>query len=156
MNAILYYSDVTEELGPTWVVSKQDTRDVPLWRTHRTRKRSPELYRQEKPVLANPGDLLLFGMRTWHRAGGITADAGARFSHHLVYRAAGHDFQGYHQWSQKGEDEQLPAVVARGTPRQREVLGFPTPADPYWTAETRAAVKLRYPGIQLTAGQCYV
>ena len=35
------------------------------------------------------------------------------------------------------------------TPRQREVLGFPKMSDPYWTAETRGAVKLRYPGIRL-------
>ena len=149
MNAILYYSDVGDELGPTWVVSKGDTRDVPLWPTHRTRKRSAELYRHEKPVLANPGDLLLFGMRTWHRAGGMTAEAGARFSHHLVYRAAAHGFQGYHQWSQKGEDENLQSFIARATPQQRELLGFPKPADPYWTAETRAAVKLRYPTMDM-------
>jgi hypothetical protein len=150
VNAILYYSDVTDELGPTWVVSKQHTQSVPLWPTHRTRKRSPELYRHEKPVLANPGDLLLFGMRTWHRAGGITAGVGARFSHHLVYRSAAHDFQGYHLWSRLGENEDLQAFVARATPRQRELLGFPKPTDPYWTAETRAAVALRYPTMDMT------
>ena len=149
VNAILYYSDVTDELGPTWVVSKRDTQSVPLWPTHRTRKRSPELYKHEKPVLANPGDLLLFGMRTWHRAGGMTAEEGSRFSHHLVYRAAAHDFQGYHQWSRLGENEQLQAFVARCSPRQREALGFPKPRDPYWTDETRAAVKLRYPTMDM-------
>ena len=150
VNAILYYSDVTDELGPTWVVSKEQTTDVPLWPTHRTRKRSAELYKHERPVLANPGDLLLFGMRTWHRAGGITAEEGARFSHHLVYRAAAHDFQGYHQWSKHGEDEDLQSFVARATPKQRELLGFPTPTDPYWTDETRAAVELRYPTMDMT------
>ncbi len=150
VNAILYYSDVGDELGPTWVVSQEHTREMPLWPTHRTRKRSPELYKHEKPVLANPGDLLLFGMRTWHRAGGITADAGARFSHHLVYRAAAHGFQGYHHWPRLGENEHLQAFIARATPQQRELLGFPTPADPYWTAETRAAVKLRYPTMDMT------
>jgi ectoine hydroxylase-related dioxygenase (phytanoyl-CoA dioxygenase family) len=151
VNAILYYSDVDDELGPTWVVSKEHTREVAIWPTHRTRKRSPELYRHEKPVLANPGDLLLFGMLTWHRAGGITADSGARFSHHLVYRAAAHGFQGYHQWSQKGENEELQAFIARATPRQRELLGFPKPGDPYWTADTRAAMKLRYPTMDMGA-----
>ena len=149
VNAILYYSDVTDELGPTWVVSQEHTREMPLWPTHRTRKRSPELYRHEKPVLANPGDLLLFGMRTWHRAGGITAEEGARFSHHLVYRAAAHGFQGYHHWPRLGENEDLQAFIARATPRQRELLGFPKPGDPYWTDEMRAAVRLRYPTMDM-------
>src|SRR4051812_5954329 len=47
VNMILYYSDVTDEMGPTYVVSKDHTRELPLWPTHRTRKRSPELYRHE-------------------------------------------------------------------------------------------------------------
>ena len=130
VNAILYYSDVTDDLGPTWVVSQHHTREMPLWPTHRTRKKSPDLYRHETPVLANAGDLLLFGMRTWHRAGGIAADEGARFSHHLVYRAAAHDFQGYHHWPKHGENELLQAFVARASPTQRELLGFPQPTDP--------------------------
>ena len=34
-------------------------------------------------------------------------------------------------------------------PRQREVLGFPKAGDPYWNEETLAAVKLRYPGMDI-------
>jgi hypothetical protein len=149
VNAILYYSEVTDEMGPTYVVSQQHTRDLPLWPTHRTRKRCPELYEHERPVLANPGDLFLFGMRTWHRASAITAEFGARLSHHLVYRAARHNFQGYHLWSRLGENEHLQHFIARATPKQRAVLGFPKPTDPYWNDETRAAVKLRYPTMDM-------
>ncbi len=149
VNMILYYSDVTDEMGPTYVVSQEKTTNLPLWPTHRTRKRNADLYEHERPVLANPGDLLIFGMRTWHRASDITAETGARFSHHLVYRSAGQNFQGYHHWPKHGENEQLQSFITRGTPKQREVLGFPKASDPYWNAETRAAVKLRYPGISL-------
>jgi hypothetical protein len=150
VNLILYYSDVNEEMGPTFVVSQEKTGELPVWPTHRTRKRNPELYRHERPVLANPGDLLIFGMRTWHRASAITADAGVRLSHHLVYRAAAHGFQGYHQWSQMGENELLQGFIAQATPQQRELLGFPRVEDPYWNPETLAGVKLRYPGIDLS------
>ncbi len=150
VNMILYYSEVTDELGPTYIVSQEHTADLPIWPTHRTRKRSPELYKLERPVLAAPGDLLIFGMRTWHRASDITADTGARFSHHLVYRSARHNFQGYHHWPRHGENEQLQSFITRATPKQREVLGFPKPGDPYWNAETLAAVKMRYPGIDLS------
>jgi len=149
VNFILYYSEVTLEMGPTHVVSKELTRDLPLWPTHRPRKKNPELYKLEKPVLANPGDLLIFSMSTWHRASNILADDGARFSHHMVYRSASHNFQGYHHWPKHGENEQLQHFIEHATPRQREVLGFPRPNDPYWNEQTRAAVKLRYPKIDL-------
>lgn len=149
VNMILYYTDVTPELGPTHVVSQEKTRDLPLWPTHRTRKKDPALYRHERPVLASAADLLVFSMRTWHRAGEMTADFGARFSHHFVWRAAGLDFQGYQQWSSKGEHSDLQRFVERASPRQREVLGFPAPGDPYWTDETRGAVKLRYPAMDM-------
>ena len=153
VNMILYYTDVGPDLGPTMVVSQEKTRDLPLWPTHRTRKKSPELYAGEKPVLANAGDLLIFSMKTWHRASDMTADFGARFSHHLVWRGAAHAFQGYHQWSQMGEKPEMQAFIERCTPRQREVLGFPPPGHPYWNRDTIAAVKLRYPKMDMTPYQ---
>jgi hypothetical protein len=48
-----------------------------------------------------------------------------------------------------GEKPEMQAFVERATPRQREVLGFPKPGDPYWTAESRAAVQLRYPKMDM-------
>lgn len=150
VNAILYYSDVTEELGPTCVVSKTQTKDRPLWPPFRTRKIDPEIYRLEKKVIVPAGSLLLFGMRTWHRASAMTAEFGERFSHHLVWRSARHGFQGYHHWPQFGEKPQMQAFIARATPRQREVLGFPRPGDPYWNEETLATVQLRYPEMDMS------
>src|SRR5687767_574902 len=113
VNMILYYSDVGAELGPTYVVSQENTEKLPLWPTHRTRKKDAKLYDNERPVLAQAGDLFIFGMRTWHRASDITADFGVRFSHHLVWRCANHGFQGYHQWSQMGEKPEMQAFVER-------------------------------------------
>jgi ectoine hydroxylase-related dioxygenase (phytanoyl-CoA dioxygenase family) len=150
VNMILYYSDVPAEMGPTYVVSQEKTRELPVWPTHRTRKKDPGLYKLERPVLAEAGDLLVFSMRTWHRASDITADSGVRFSHHFVWRAAAHAFQGYQQWSSKGESEDLERFVARASPRQREVLGFPAPGDAYWDEETLAAVAMRYPTMDMT------
>ena len=149
VNMILYYTDVGPDLGPTYVVSQEKTTYLPLWPTHRTRKKDSKLYEQEKPVLAQAGDLFLFGMRTWHRASDITADTGVRFSHHLVWRSACKRFQGYHLWSQMGEKPELHSFLERATPRQREVLGFPSPDDPYWNDQTLAAVALRYPRMDM-------
>ena len=149
VNMILYYTDVTADLGPTFVVSQEKAADLPPWPTHRTRKKDPALYQQERPILANAGDLLVFSMRTWHRASDMTADTGVRFSHHFVWRSAAHAFQGYQQWSSKGESAEMQRFVARATPRQREVLGFPPPGHSYWNEQTLAAVALRYPGMDM-------
>lgn len=149
VNMILYYSDAPLDLGPTYVVSQEKTKDVPLWPTHRTRKQDPNLYKHERPVLANAGDLLIFSMRTWHRASAIKADHGVRLTHHMVWRAAAHNFQGYHHWPQKGEDPTLQEFIATCAPAQRHALGFPKPGDPYWTPETLAATQLRYPEMDM-------
>ena len=151
VNMIVYYTDVTAEAGPTFVVSKEHTRHLPVWPPFRPRKKHPELYKRETPALTNAGGLLIFGMGTFHRASNMTADFGARFSHHLVWRAAAYPFQGYHQWSQMGERPELERFIERTTPRQREVLGFPPPGHPYWNAETLAGVALRYPKMDLAA-----
>jgi hypothetical protein len=149
VNMILYYTEVTAEMGPTCVVPIEQTRDLPLWPPFRPRKKNPELYKLERPVLASPGTLLIFGMRTFHRASEMLADEGVRFSHHLVYRAARHAFQGYHQWSSQGEEPDLQRFIESATPRQRELLGFPRPGDDYWTEETIQAVSLRYPRMDM-------
>lgn len=120
-----------------------------MWPTHRLRKNNAELHANEKPVLAKAGDLLVFSMRTWHRASNMTANFGARLSHHFVYRAAKYGFQGYHQWSQMGERPELGHFIERATPRQREVLGFPPPGHEYWTEQTRADVAKRYPKMNM-------
>ena len=149
VNMILYYTDVTPDMGPTFIVPLEKTRDLPPWPTHRTRKKDPALYKHERPLLANAGDLLVFSMRTWHRASEMTADSGVRFSHHFVWRAAAHRFQGYQQWSSKGENPDLQRFVERATPRQREVLGFPPVGHPYWNEETIEGVRMRYPGMDV-------
>ena len=151
VNMILYYGDVELDMGPTYVVSQEKTAHLPMWPTHRTRRTDPQLYKDERPVLAQAGTLLIFSMRTWHRASAIEADSGARFSHHLVWRSGAHNFAGYHLWSRMGENPDLQRFVERATPRQREVLGFPRRGDAYWTDETRQAVALRYPKMDLSA-----
>jgi hypothetical protein len=150
VNMILYYTDVTEDLGPTMVVSQEHTREIPLWPAFKTRKKNPDLYKLERPILAKAGSLLIFSMRTFHRASDISADVGERFSHHLVYRSANHNFQGYHLWPKHGEDEELQRFIQRSTPRQREVLGFPKVGDRYWNDETIRAVSMRYPGMDVS------
>src|SRR5690606_1521032 len=87
VNMILYYSDVDETLGPTCVVPADRAKGVPVWPTHHPVGGGSKLYRHERPILASAGDLLIFSMRTWHRASAVSATRGARFSHHFIWRA---------------------------------------------------------------------
>jgi ectoine hydroxylase-related dioxygenase (phytanoyl-CoA dioxygenase family) len=150
VNLILYYSQVTEELGPTFLVPREHSCDAGLWPPFRPKKKWPQLYKHERPILAEPGSLLIFGMSTFHRAGEITAEAGGRFTQHLVYRSALCPFNGYHQYSRFGEKPELKRFIERATPRQREVLGFPRPGDAYWNSKTLAAVSQRYPRMDMS------
>ena len=150
VNLILYYCDVPEEMGPTWIVSQEKTSQTGVWPPFRPRKKWPKLYEQERPIVANAGSLLIFSMGTYHRAGEITASSGARFTHHLVYRAAAAPFNGYHQYSQFGEKPEMRRFLQLATPRQREMLGFPPPGHPYWNEQTIAGVAQRYPTMDMT------
>ena len=68
VNLILYYSDVGEDLGPTYVVPQEHSSDAGLWPPFRPKKKWPQLYKHERPILARAGSLLIFSMRTFHRA----------------------------------------------------------------------------------------
>ena len=150
VNMIVYYTDVTADLGPTCVVSKEKTKARGMWPPFRTRKDDPQLYKMEKKVIVKAGSMLIFGMCTWHRASAIEADFGIRLSQHLIYRAARHGFQGYHLWSHFGERKELSQFISRATLQQRKVLGFPEPGHEYWNELTIKAVAMRYPKMDLS------
>ena len=149
VNMILYYTDVTEDLGPTFVVPQDAVARQGLWPPFRPKKKYPDLYQCERPIVGPAGSLLIFSMRTFHRAGEITADFGVRFSHHLVWKSAACPFNGYHQYSQFGEKPELKRFIERATPRQREAIGFPRPGHSYWNEETLEAVAARYPRMDM-------
>ena len=150
VNCILYYSDVDETAGPTCVVPHEHTKKLSMWPPFRPRDAWPALYKREVPIVAKAGSLLIFSMRTFHRASNMTAESGVRFTQHLVYKAAAYPFAGYHQWSRFGETPELSAFVQRATPRQRELIGFPPSGHAYWNAETLAGVAARYPAMDMT------
>jgi len=149
VNFILYYSDVPRDMGPTYLAPQDRTKELGLWPPFRPKKEWPKLYKLEQPIIAKAGSLLIFSMRTFHRAGEITAEFGARFTQHLVYRSGLCPFNGYHQYSQFGEKPELKRFIENAMPRQREMLGFPAPGHAYWNEETLAAVAVRYPKMDM-------
>jgi ectoine hydroxylase-related dioxygenase (phytanoyl-CoA dioxygenase family) len=147
---LLYYVDVDAALGPTYVVSRQHSRDQLLVPYIRPRDRYPDLYRHEQPIEMPAGSMLIYSMATFHRPSAITSADRTRYSHHIVYRSADAPWVGYRTWANHGLAPEFHRFMERASPRQRELLGFPSPSHPYWTEPTLIGVAARYPAMDMT------
>lgn len=146
----LYYSDVTEDLGPTYVVSQERTRDRFLYPNSWPRENFPELYTHEVPIVGPAGSLLIYGMRTFHRGSAFRASLGHRYNQFMVYRAAENLWMGLgRDYAGLGDTGPMRCFLENATPRQRELIGFPGVGHPYWNDETIAGVGARYPGMDM-------
>lgn len=146
---ILYYTDVTPDHGPTYMVSREFTNDLPLWPVQRSRQDSPDLYDHEVPLTVTAGSLLIYSMETFHRGSALLSPGGCRFSHHVVFRASGLEYMGYRSFPQFGLEARMSRFLTCATPKQRSAVGFPKPGHPYWTSATLDGVARRYPNMDL-------
>ncbi len=145
---ILYYGDVTEDTGPTHVVSQRHTANEPLVPLTLARARE-DIYANEQAVTLTAGSLFLYSMQTFHRGSAFRCATRARFSQHIVWRAAGYEWMGSQAFPIKGNTAEMRRFIEQATPRQRSVIGFPRPGHPYWNAETLAGVAARYPAMDM-------
>lgn len=150
---ILYYTDVTDELSPTYVVSQEHTRGRLLWPNIWSRQQWPELYEHELPVTAPAGSILIYTQRTVHRGSAMIASRGMRIAHHIGLRAGAYRWLGQTAYQNPfrgvGKPE-LDSFLVQASPRQRELVGFPPPGSEYWDEETLTGVAARYPGMDMT------
>lgn len=146
---ILYYSDVTLDLGPTYVLSKTHEPTAPL-PNNLTRDEYPHQYELETPAAVPAGSILIYSMRTYHRGSAMTATQGARFSHHMGLRVARYRWLGQSAFQNKGGSPEMDGFIQGATPRQRELVGFPPLGHRYWDDETLAGVAGRYPKMDMT------
>jgi ectoine hydroxylase-related dioxygenase (phytanoyl-CoA dioxygenase family) len=148
---IVYYTDVTEDLGPTYIVSREHTQHLaPTGRRFYAREDYPELYEREQPATLPAGSVLIYSMRAVHRGSAMRAKEGLRFSQFVAFHTAGYPWLGSHTFQGLGHRAEMQHLVTHATPRQRELLGFPAPGDPYWTEETLAGVAARYPEMDMS------
>jgi len=151
----LYLSDVTLAHGPTRIVSRMRTADVPLASLTFPGARAPagrlaEWEAQAQDAIGPQGSLLVYGADVVHRATDMTGERAARFFFNLAYRPAGADWVGANPWPRKGISAHFTPLVERCSVRQLEALGFPPPGHPYWDAATLEGAADRYPGLDLT------
>ena len=148
---IVYHSDVTIDLGPTYVVSQELTRHlVTDGRRFHSRAEFPALYAAERPATVPAGSALIYNMRTFHRGSAMRATAGARFSQFVAFHTAGPRWLGSTSFQGAGGQPEMDRFLTGATPQERRLVGFPAPGDPYWDDETRAGVAARYPGMDMS------
>jgi ectoine hydroxylase-related dioxygenase (phytanoyl-CoA dioxygenase family) len=100
---IIFLVDMTEDNGPTYVVSRRHTRDLPLMPAIRPRHASPELYQHEQPVVGSAGLMLIYDMNTvFHRGSVFASRRGVRYSLHLIYLATDISLNGYNSYAGLG------------------------------------------------------
>lgn len=146
----IYIHDVPPEFGPTSVVSQVHTRDLPMWPTYLDRDTHPEIYEHEVSATGPAGTVLAYRTDTFHRGTAITDPAAARFVLKASFRTIS-DI-----WIDRLNLTQRLArpwyrFVARATPRQLELTGFPPRGHRYWTPTTWAETCSRYPKADLSA-----
>jgi ectoine hydroxylase-related dioxygenase (phytanoyl-CoA dioxygenase family) len=147
---IVYYTDVTIDLGPTYVVSQTVTKDEVLVPRHRSRSEFGWMYEHEVAATVPAGSAVLYSIRTFHRGSAMTACEGARFSQHLGYRVAPEPYYDPRHFMRAGGSKEMDRFLIQATPKQRAMVGFPPVGDPYWDSEMLDGVRRRYPAMDMS------
>lgn len=148
--ALLYYTDVTVDLGPTYVVPQDFTRHEPLVPRSRRREQHPELYEHELPVTVPAGHVLVYSMRTFHRGSALRASEGLRVHQNIGFKRIDTVCAGQETFQHEGGRPEMDRFLEHATPRQRELVGFPPVGDSYWSPESIDAVSQRYPAMDMS------
>jgi Phytanoyl-CoA dioxygenase (PhyH) len=159
----VFLNDVSEELGPPHLVSRNNTADIPAvpnwflrpgqestWRFNDD-SGSPELYGAEVSGAGPAGTVIAFEPGTFHRGTQLTAPRGVRYSMHLGFRPSSLQWGQRVGWAARSFEGEWVEFVGRATPRQLQAFGFPPSGHPYWTPETLAGMALRYPKLDLSS-----
>ena len=88
-------------------------------------------------------------MRTFHRGTAFSTD-NARIAQFVTFAPTGCPWLGIVGWPEQAVREEFGVWISSATLAERALLGFPAPGDRYWTDETRAGVKARYPDMDMT------
>jgi hypothetical protein len=94
----VFLNDVSEDLGPTHLVSTTITAEVPLMHGSFSQSEFPTLYDQERSSAGPAGTVILYRGETVHRATNVTAPTGARYSLHCGFRPAHDEWIGYRRF----------------------------------------------------------
>jgi hypothetical protein len=110
----------------------------------------PELYDVEVSAAGPAGTVVAYANDTFHRGTALREPHGARYTIHVNFRPQGVDWISRHPWQKYTNSPPWHDFVVSATPSQLALFGFPRPGHHYWTKDTIAGTKERYPGLDLT------
>jgi ectoine hydroxylase-related dioxygenase (phytanoyl-CoA dioxygenase family) len=147
MTTFILLSDVTELDGPTKLVPLEHTRHLPL-----TPRQLPmgELFDKEVAATAPAGSLMIYKTDVMHRGSDFRAPGRSRFAMLVDFTQRGWRWNGKMSWPDHAEKPGFTDAMARMTPRQRDLFGWPPVGSDYWTPQTLRDVAARYPGMDMT------
>ncbi|MDO4685742.1 MAG: phytanoyl-CoA dioxygenase family protein [Corynebacterium sp.] len=145
----LYLHDVTEELAPTHVVSRNLTKDIPVsphrvWPDERS-----DLYEEAVSFPGVAGSVLAYAPDVWHRGVDLTQVGGSRVWMNISYKCVDCDWLGLQSFVRAGLSVQWSEFVGSCTPDELAVFGFPKPGHPVYTKKVLEGMSLRYPKLNL-------
>lgn len=146
---LMYLEDVDQRNGPTAVVPRISAPSIPMEVAELAPDMAPGLYAAERPVHAERGATLVLLTDTWHRATDLQEPGSKRTLLVAGFRRADAEWCGAQCWPSYGKDPSFRSLLARLTPDQRTLLGFPSAGSARWISRQMSAVVARYPGISL-------
>lgn len=162
----VYLTNVPEDVGPPHLVSRRHTGDLPArpnWFPPEDGEDSddgfvattgrPDLYKAEVSGAGPAGTVIAFSPGTLHRGTNLTRPGAARYTMQMGYRPAGADWAQRYAWAQHSHDPAWWNFVARATPAQLALFGFPPPGHPYWTPASLTQLAQRYPTLDTSPWQ---
>ncbi len=147
MTTFLLLSDVTETDGPTKIVPRQYTADLPL---ATNRLAMGEMFDKEISVTGPAGSLMIYKTDTLHRGSGFTAEGRSRFAMLTDFQARGWRWTGKLNWANQANQPGMADALSQMTPRERDLFGWPPIGSDYWNAQTLRDVAARYPAMDMT------
>jgi hypothetical protein len=150
LTTFILLSDVTEQDGPTKVIPRAIGDQVPLFPNPNP---DPTLREHEVSITGPAGSIFMYHTDVLHRGSQITGHERSRFIMLADYQARGNPWMGKVSWPGKANQPVWEELLARATPRERDLFGFPPPGHEYWNDQTLRDVAGRWPGIDLTPYQ---
>ena len=145
---IIYFTDVTEEHGPTHYVNRTDSNGFEGMRRFLKNREDiehqKELRKFERSAAGPAGTLLAYGIDVFHRGTNLTEPDGYRYAMTSCFKKAGNDSIGYTSWPWHFT-KPWQNIFEHATPDQLNCFGVPMPGDPFWNEETLSLAQLRYP-----------
>lgn len=146
MTTFILLSDVTEADGPTKIVPLEHMRGLSLVPATLP---MGALFDKEVSVTGPAASLLIYRTDVLHRASNFTAANRARFAMLVDFEPRGIAWTGKMAWPSQSLSADWTEAMARMSPTQRTLFGFPVPGDPYWDSQTLRDVGMRYPAMDM-------